>query len=71
MVRVTIARLDRVGMEGAGIDGVDNGALFGQGLDQRRVSSVGFGPSQPIASNATPDGRAQNRRVEIQIIPTN
>lgn len=43
--------------------------LNGQGIDPRRVSSLGFGPSQPIASNATPDGRAQNRRVEIQIAP--
>ncbi|MGF0539526.1 OmpA family protein [Agrobacterium sp. ES01] len=43
--------------------------LFGQGLDPRRVSAVGFGPSQPIATNATPEGRAQNRRVEVQISP--
>ncbi|THV22344.1 OmpA family protein [Peteryoungia ipomoeae] len=43
--------------------------LNGQGIDPRRVSSLGFGPSQPVASNATPDGRAQNRRVEIQIAP--
>ncbi len=43
--------------------------LNSQGVDPRRVSSLGFGPSQPIASNATPDGRAQNRRVEIQISP--
>lgn len=43
--------------------------LFGQGLDGRRVSAMGFGPSEPVASNATPDGRAQNRRVEIQISP--
>ena len=45
------------------------GYLNSQGIDPRRVSSLGFGPSQPIASNATPDGRAQNRRVEIQIAP--
>lgn len=43
--------------------------LGGQGIDPRRVSSVGFGPSQPIASNSTEAGRAQNRRVEIQIAP--
>ncbi|GEO86186.1 MULTISPECIES: OmpA family protein [Alphaproteobacteria] len=43
--------------------------LNSQGLDPRRVSALGFGPSQPIASNATADGRAQNRRVEIQISP--
>jgi len=43
--------------------------LGGQGIDQRRVSALGYGMSQPVASNATPDGRAQNRRVEIQIAP--
>ena len=43
--------------------------LGGQGIDPRRVSAVGFGPSQPIASNATEAGRSQNRRVEIQIAP--
>lgn len=43
--------------------------LNGQGVDQRRFSIVGVGSSQPIASNATPEGRAQNRRVEIQLAP--
>lgn len=43
--------------------------LFSQGLDGRRVSAMGFGPNEPVASNATPEGRAQNRRVEIQIAP--
>jgi outer membrane protein OmpA-like peptidoglycan-associated protein len=28
-----------------------------------------MGETQPIASNATPDGKARNRRVEIQIAP--
>lgn len=45
------------------------GYLNSQGIDPRRVSALGFGPSQPVASNATAEGRAQNRRVEIQIAP--
>ncbi|OXT00683.1 cell envelope biogenesis protein OmpA [Notoacmeibacter marinus] len=43
--------------------------LTAQGLDSRRFYSVGFGESQPIASNATESGRAQNRRVEIKLVP--
>lgn len=43
--------------------------LGSRGVDQRRISTLGFGPSQPIASNATPEGRAQNRRVEVLIAP--
>lgn len=43
--------------------------LGSQGVDPRRFSVVGYGQSNPIASNATEMGRAQNRRVEIQIAP--
>lgn len=39
------------------------------GIDQRRISTLGYGATQPIASNATPEGRAQNRRVEVLISP--
>jgi outer membrane protein OmpA-like peptidoglycan-associated protein len=34
-----------------------------------RFLTVGAGESRPIASNATPDGKQQNRRVEITIVP--
>ena len=43
--------------------------LSSQGIDQRRFFIEGKGSSNPIASNATEAGRAQNRRVEIQISP--
>lgn len=43
--------------------------LGARGIDQRRISTMGFGPSQPVASNASPEGRAQNRRVEVLISP--
>lgn len=39
----------------------------GKGVAASRFTTVGYGYSQPVASNATPDGRAQNRRVEIAI----
>jgi outer membrane protein OmpA-like peptidoglycan-associated protein len=43
--------------------------LAGQGVDQRRFAVTGFGKTRPVASNATADGRALNRRVEIQLSP--
>ena len=43
--------------------------LYGQGIDGRRFYVEGFGETQPIASNATEAGRAENRRVEIQLAP--
>lgn len=43
--------------------------VSGRGVDPRRIYVTGYGESQPIASNATESGRAQNRRVEIQISP--
>ncbi|SDI45512.1 Outer membrane protein OmpA [Pseudomonas flavescens] len=43
--------------------------LTAQGIDGTRLSSRGAGPDQPIADNATADGRAQNRRVEVNLKP--
>ena len=39
--------------------------LVSQGVAGSRIATSGAGSTQPIASNATVDGRAQNRRVEI------
>jgi OOP family OmpA-OmpF porin len=36
--------------------------LVGHGIDCKRLLAVGFGGTKPIASNATADGKAQNRR---------
>ena len=43
--------------------------LSSQGVDDRRFAVTGFGESRPIASNATGEGKAENRRVEIQLSP--
>ena len=40
-----------------------NAYLESQGVDPARLQPVGFGPSQPVADNATEEGRQQNRRV--------
>jgi len=41
--------------------------LTEHGIPKDRVRAVGRGESQPVASNATPSGRARNRRVEIVV----
>ena len=43
--------------------------LLNQGVPFNRIQTFGRGESQPIASNFTPEGKAQNRRVEIVILP--
>lgn len=40
-------------------------ALVEEGVDAARLSAVGVGEDRPVADNATADGRARNRRVEI------
>ena len=42
--------------------------LSDQGVDPGRLTAAGFGPESPIADNATPAGRTQNRRVEIVVL---
>jgi outer membrane protein OmpA-like peptidoglycan-associated protein len=39
------------------------------GVDRHRLTRRGLGEDRPLASNATPEGRAQNRRVEVHIAP--
>lgn len=41
--------------------------LVQQGLPESSVTSRGFGKSQPVATNDTPEGRAKNRRVELVV----
>lgn len=43
--------------------------LASKGLDRSKMSTSGMGESQPVASNATAEGRQQNRRVVITITP--
>lgn len=43
--------------------------LVSQGIESDKITAVGQGETQPVASNATPDGRANNRRVELVVQP--
>jgi outer membrane protein OmpA-like peptidoglycan-associated protein len=43
--------------------------LAGRGVQKSRMVPVGAGPDYPVASNDTEAGRAENRRVEITIVP--
>lgn len=42
--------------------------LTSKGIDGKRITSKGFGDTKPVASNATPAGKAKNRRVEFTVI---
>ena len=42
--------------------------LISGGVPEARITSKGFGESQPVASNDTPAGRQQNRRVEVIVL---
>ncbi|WP_017349331.1 OmpA family lipoprotein [Pantoea sp. A4] len=46
-------------------------ALILQGVDSGRLRTQGMGPDNPVASNSTEAGKAQNRRVEITLSPRN
>ncbi|MDH5823159.1 OmpA family protein [Luteimonas sp. RD2P54] len=45
------------------------GYLGSKGISQQRMITVGAGKTRPIADNSTEAGRAQNRRVEITLVP--
>ena len=44
--------------------------LVSKGIDANRIQAEGKGETQPVADNKTREGRAKNRRVEIEVIGT-
>lgn len=42
--------------------------LKSHGVEQKRLQAKGFGESQPVADNSTPEGKEKNRRVEFLIV---
>lgn len=43
------------------------GALIERGVDAARLYAIGYGESQPVADNATPEGKRQNRRIVVTV----
>jgi OOP family OmpA-OmpF porin len=44
--------------------------LVSKGIEKNRIYTEGKGEKQPVASNVTNEGRAKNRRVEIEVVGT-
>ena len=44
--------------------------LISKGIDKNRIYTEGKGESQPVADNRTKEGRAKNRRVEVEVVGT-
>jgi outer membrane protein OmpA-like peptidoglycan-associated protein len=42
--------------------------LVSRGIDSNRITTEGLGPTMPIASNSSPEGRQRNRRIEFRIV---
>jgi outer membrane protein OmpA-like peptidoglycan-associated protein len=43
-------------------------ALTGKGVEEKRITTIGYGKKYPVASNDTASGKQQNRRVEVSIL---
>jgi chemotaxis protein MotB len=43
--------------------------MIGDGMEPQRLSAAGYGSYDPVASNATVEGKAQNRRIEVTLMP--
>ena len=43
--------------------------LVADGVEATTLSAAGYGPYDPVGSNATPEGQSKNRRIEITLVP--
>ncbi len=74
-VKIQIAgHTDNIGTAADNLKLSDNRArsvvnyLVSKGIDAKRLTSKGFGATQPVADNKTEEGRAQNRRTELKVV---
>lgn len=44
-------------------------AIIDEGMPESRISASSYGPTRPMVSNETREGKAQNRRIEIIVVP--
>jgi len=44
--------------------------MIENGMDPVRLSAAGYGEFDPVGDNATPEGKQQNRRIEITLMPS-
>lgn len=69
-----VGHTDNIGIESANqklsLDRADvlRQSLVGQGIAADRIEVAGMGSVQPVADNASEDGRSQNRRIDIEVI---
>jgi chemotaxis protein MotB len=43
--------------------------MIESGMDPSHIGAAGFGENDPVADNSTEEGRAQNRRIEVVLLP--
>lgn len=43
--------------------------MIKSGMEPQRLSAAGFADTDPVASNETPEGKALNRRIEVELLP--